>query len=511
MNRELKRTGSCRSTRRTKTGGKMTRLLLGGALGLVMLVLWARPGSAQTFTPTGDMNVPRAHHTAVLLNNGMVLIVGGYPESGQEPLASAELYDPATGTFNLTGSMSTARAQAKAVRLNNGKVLIVGGTSATAAIASAELYDPATGIFTPIVSMNESRYGATISLLNSGKVLIAGGWTGLTEPPAGSSLDSAELYDPATGTFTLAESMTTPRYLHTAALLNDGKVLLAGGELVPNSQFLTSAELYDPGDGSFSAISGSMITARDYCATVLLKNGKVLIAGGWNPSGVLAEAEVFDHAFDAFFATGSMNINRYGHTGTLLKDGKVLIAGGFNGNYPRTAELYDPATGAFTFAGDLNVPRASHTATLLDNGQVLIAGGADGSGRFPSAELYAPGPTLVFEGFFNPIDNPPTLNSAKAGQAIPVKWRVTGMDGQPVSDPESFVSITSYEVSCETFSGESASAVDEYAAGSSGLQYLGDGWWQFNWRTPKTYAGHCRTMKLTLSDQKEYTANFSFK
>jgi hypothetical protein len=494
-----------------KATGKMNSLSRGGVLGLIMLVLWASPGSAQTFTPTGSMSVTRVYHTAILLNNGTVLIVGGYPESGREPLASAELYDPATGTFSpTTGNMSTPRAQANAIRLNNGKVLISGGTNATEAIVSAELYDPATGIFTPTGSMNTSRYGATVSLLNSGKVLIAGGWTGLIEPVTGSPLNSAELYDPAAGTFSFTGSMTAFRCLHTAALLNNGKVLVAGGYEWPNALYLTSAELYDPGAGIFTA-AGGMNAGREYPATVLLKNGKVLIAGGWNPSGVLVAAEVFDPAFDAFLATGSMNISRYGHTGTLLNDGKVLIAGGYNGNYPPMAEFYDPATGTFAFASNMNVPRSGHTATLLDNGKVLIAGGADSAGRFASAELYAPGPIFSFEGFFNPIDNPPILNKANAGQAIPVKWRVTDMDGQPVSDPASFVSITSYRVLCETLEAESANIVDEYAAGSLGLQYLGDGWWQFNWKTPKTYAGQCRIMKLTLSDQKEYTASFSFK
>jgi hypothetical protein len=117
----------------------------------------------------------------------------------------------------------------------------------------------------------------------------------------------------------------------------------------------------------------------------------------------------------------------------------------------------------------------------------------------------------TFEGFFSPIDNIPTVNKANAGQAIPVKWRITDKNGLPVSDPASFKSITSYSVSCSTFAGDPTSEVDEYAAGSSGLQYLGDGWWQFNWKTAKTYKGQCRIMKLTLDDHSVHTASFSFK
>jgi hypothetical protein len=117
----------------------------------------------------------------------------------------------------------------------------------------------------------------------------------------------------------------------------------------------------------------------------------------------------------------------------------------------------------------------------------------------------------AFEGFFSPIDNVPTVNKANAGQAIPVKWRLTDKNGMPVSDPASFKGITSTRVGCASLAEFPINYVDEPATGSSGLQYLGDGWWQFNWKTPKTYSGQCRTMKLTLNDGSVHTANFSFK
>ncbi len=498
-------------------GGKMKQLKV--CLGVlfcigVLVLLWASPGSAQTFTPTGSMSSPRVLHTAILLNNGMVLIVGGYPEYGPQPIASAELYDPATGTFSPTGSMGTARASAKAIRLNNGKVLILGGSSGTEASASAELYDPATGTFTATGNMTVSRYLPTASLLNNGKVLVAGGWGGSLAPPAGGPLYSVDLYDPETGFFTPAGSMTEPRYFHSAAVLNNGKVLLAGGCLWPNSLYLENAELYDPGDGSFTATAGNMSTGRESNVTVLLKNGKVLLAGGWRPSPpyTLVDAEVFDPATDAFVATGSMNIDRYGHTGTLLNDGKVLIAGGSRHGQPQspTAELYEPATGAFTFNSNMTVPRSSPTATLLDNGKVLLAGGSNNSVPLASAELYAPAPTFSFEGFFSPIDNN-SVNKVNAGQTIPVKWRLTEKDGLPISDPASFISIKSLRVDCATYAGDPINYVEDPAAGPSGLQYLGDGWWQYNWKTSKNYAGECRIMKLTLGDYSEYTASFTFK
>jgi hypothetical protein len=126
-------------------------------------------------------------------------------------------------------------------------------------------------------------------------------------------------------------------------------------------------------------------------------------------------------------------------------------------------------------------------------------------------QKFAPALRYTFEGFFSPIENLPTVNKAKAGQTIPVKWRLTDMSGLPISDPASFVSIKSYSVDCDTLAGDPAYDIDEYAAGSSGLQYLGDGYWQFNWKTPKAYAGSCRIMKLALNDNQVYTANFTFK
>jgi hypothetical protein len=118
----------------------------------------------------------------------------------------------------------------------------------------------------------------------------------------------------------------------------------------------------------------------------------------------------------------------------------------------------------------------------------------------------------TFAGFFSPVENTPVVNKANAGQAIPVKWRITDKNGLPISDPASFKSITSYSVNCAAFAGEPTSTVvEELAAGSSGLQYLGNGWWQFNWKTSKSYKGQCRIMKLTLDDKSEHTASFSFK
>ena len=116
-----------------------------------------------------------------------------------------------------------------------------------------------------------------------------------------------------------------------------------------------------------------------------------------------------------------------------------------------------------------------------------------------------------FYGFNSPVDNPPIVNNAKAGSVIPVKWRIADYDGTSISDPASFNSLESFGVGCESFSGYPNDAVEEQSAGASGLQYLGDGNWQFNWKTSKSYAKQCRIMVLNLSDGSSHTAKFKFK
>ncbi len=119
--------------------------------------------------------------------------------------------------------------------------------------------------------------------------------------------------------------------------------------------------------------------------------------------------------------------------------------------------------------------------------------------------------SYTFVGFFQPVDNPPVINTVNSGQSIPQKWQLfDAATGQPVSDPTSFVSFTSYQVSCTTWSGNPASAIAEDAPGASGLQYQGNGNWQFNWKTDKGFAKTCRTAVLKLKDGSTHTANFNF-
>jgi YVTN family beta-propeller protein len=336
-----------------------------------------------TFSATGPMNIARSNPTVTLLQNGQVLVAGGF--DGSNPLASAELYDPNTGLFTVTaGPMSAPRYVHTATLLPNGQVLITGGQSTAATLASAELYNPATGTFSLTGPMTTPRQNQTATLLQNGQVLVAGG------NDSSSPLASAELYDPTTGSFTATNGpMGTARYVPNAALLPNGQVLIAGGITNPNPTYVASAELYDPTTGTFSYTTGQMSTARGYFTATLLQNGQVLAAGGYNGSAQVLTAELYDPRSGTFTLTGSQ-INQQGGPATLLGDGQVLFAGGYNGSSLTTAELYNPATGMFSLTGPMTTARNGPAATLLVDGQVLVVGGANSSGVLNSAELYAP-------------------------------------------------------------------------------------------------------------------------
>jgi WD40 repeat protein len=236
------------------------------------------------------------------------------------------------------------------------------------------------GTWTATGSLATARWGHTATLLLDGKVLVAGGIDS-----SFIAFASAELYDPATGTWTATGNLATARYGHTATLLPNGKVLVAGG--AGDSDSLASAELYDPATGIWTT-TGSLLNVRAGHTATLLPNGKVLVAGGLNSiSGTLASAELYDPATGTWTATGSLTTPRYAHTATLLPNGKVLVAGGFD---VAIAELYDPSTGIWTTTGSLAIAREFPTATLLPNGKVLLAGGAGDRGYVASAELYDP-------------------------------------------------------------------------------------------------------------------------
>jgi large repetitive protein len=370
------------------------RIVLRLALVLAALALnlsVTQQANAVSFTTTGALGIGRAGHSATLLRNGKVLVVGGF--TGSVRLTSSELYDPATGTWTASGALTTLRTTQTATLLSDGKVLAAGGhVSASGSTPTCELYDPAAGTWTVTGTMATARGNHTATLLSNGKVLVAGGHNRNT----GSAVATTELYDPATGTWTATGAMASAREYHTATLLLSGKVLVSGG--APDSagySSLSSAEVYDPNVGTWAAI-GSMSSARQVHSATLLPDGRVLVAGGFDVGYFISSAEIYDPAAGTWSATGTSGIARGVHTATLLPDGKVLVSGGnHNSSFEPTAalssaELYDPATGTWTASGSLNAARSTHTATLLPSGKVLVAAGyyVNGPAWLSSAELY---------------------------------------------------------------------------------------------------------------------------
>jgi hypothetical protein len=312
----------------------------------------------------------RASHTATLLPDGKVLIVGGFKKVrtyDQVYFNSAELYDPQTRTFTVTGNLNIARCGHTATLLHDGTVLIVGGGN-DAPLASVELYDPRTGSFKLLGEMSVPRQDHTATLLKDGNVLIFGGSQGENH--------SAEIFDTRTRRFKLTGVTAMGRVSNTATLLPDGRVLIAGGAIHVGSrrEVLSSAEIYDPQKGTFVS-TGRMTTIRYKHGAVLLPDSTVLIVGGSDErdwQGQYNTAELYDAKRGTFSRLADMKGKRFKLPDgvSLLKDGMALISGGSN-----QMEVYDLRKKGFSPVATLREPRFFATATPLADGSVLITGG----------------------------------------------------------------------------------------------------------------------------------------
>jgi hypothetical protein len=373
----------------------------------------------------GELATERACHAMAALplpqagGAQRVLVCGGW--SRGVPTAKAERYDSVAATWSATGAMTVARFGHTATTLDNGHVLIAGGMGGAAmTLGSAELYDPAAGTFTSTGSMAKPRALHTATLLPDGRVLVCGGFGQRLESfgsfPSVATVDAvigdAEIYNPATGTWSPAGALAHARALHQAVLVRAGaaragsladRVVVVGGRSVVGS--LSAAEAYDPATNTWTPVSAMHATREGHSAD-LLADGRVLVAGGTSTGIVLNSAELFDPAANTWTTTTPLQTARANHIAVRLNGNRVLVAGGFSAGQPlNSAELYDVETDAWRAAAAMHEARSAHTAAMLDDGSVLVAAGTSAAGQppglpaagsadeIPSAEVYHPAAT----------------------------------------------------------------------------------------------------------------------
>ena len=455
--------------------------LMAGALAIVLAAATApTAGAVDSFSATGSMANARSSPAWAVLPNGKVLVAGGFQNvSGTgSVLSSAELYDPQAGTWSTTGSLSTPRAGAAFAQLPDGKLLVAGGqsnvSSTPTTLASAEVYDPATGTFTATTgSMGTSRAGAKAVTMANGKVLVSGGTTN----NGGNMMVAAtsEIYDPATGNFTVTGTLSPNQIsLFTLTLLDDGKVLAAGVGTSP----YTSSALYDPSGGAWAA-SGSMSGGHTNGTNVKLPNGKVLVAGGFEFTGgpsqtTTATAELYDPAAGTFAATGSLTTARTSFGFTRMANGKVLVAGGFTtipasaSNVTGTAEMYDPDTGTFSTVGSMSLARFGAPAILLQDGRVLVPGGDYFSGASrqstATAEIFSPTTPV---GTLSPESADFGSRQVNTGASTAKTFTLSSSGDSPVVIGSAGPSVTGTDAAQFAVSGGTCTAGASVAVGSS--------------------------------------------
>ncbi len=347
-------------------------------------------------------------HSVTPLQGDVVLIAGGYGQGG-ESTSAAWLYHPSDGSFEPADPMAVRRAGHTATLLADGRVLVVGGcdfgtpgntftSSAELNVFSAEVYDRATGRWTRTGDLRFGRCDHTATLLPSGKVLVVGGDEA---DPCG----IPELFDPATGRWEMAGQLETPRSEHAAVLLTDGTVMVVGGvaylgapippdlctratgspEPVEPSAAgtgtmpplilsfggrLSSVEIYEPTTGAWRE-GPPMSSKRDGPSATVLRDGRVLVAGGFD-EGMLATAEIFDPTDGRWHPATSMSGARGLHSATLLVDGSVLVAGGCAFHCTSTAERYDPARDLWSPTGSMGRAKRNDPGILMPDGRVLV-------------------------------------------------------------------------------------------------------------------------------------------
>ena len=385
-------------------------LALGAAVvvlvSLVAAVVLPRldPGPARPLVPAGELMEPRAGHTATRLPDGRVLIVGGVTRD--RSVARAELWDPRTRSFEPAGTLVEPRISHTASLLPDGRVLVVGGTLARpegsaelTIFASAEVWDPTSRSFSPAGTLAQPRVSHTATSLPDGRVLIAGGRSDSRDSVG---LASVEIWDPSTSAFTAAGEMVHSRASHTATLLQDGRVLVVGGNQrrPPQPQEeLRSAEVWSPATGAFE-LTGMMAIGRMHHMALLLNDGRVVVVGGTQGSPATDVIEAWDPRTGSFSAAGT--VGREGwiiewQQAVTLEDGRVAV---ISPTDEPTIEIWDPSVEAVTATVRLPERRMLHSATVLPGGRILVVGGLDtnpADGERPEGELPVLGSALLWD------------------------------------------------------------------------------------------------------------------
>jgi hypothetical protein len=344
---------------------------------------------------TGNTVLPLPNTTLTVLPNGKVLKAGGSDVQGF-PTSEAELYDPITGTWRRTGDMPISTTDFTVTLLASGKVLAAGGGNPNAKVAAAaseaELYDPSTGKWTSAGNMSHARRDAAAALLPGGKVLVAGGSGGWNrDPNRDGTCTSADIYDPATNSWSSAATIPHCMVLESSTPLANGNVLFTGfDDNWPCEGQPSFSLLYDPSANGWGT-TGRMTVGRGFEAVAApLPNGQVLETGGATtclalppaaagPVGVgIVSTEVYDATTSEWAPASSMGQGRYAPTATALSNGDVLVVGGADQSgykVPSSAEIYDPQSGTWAPTAPPATGRMGGYSVLLKDSTILVASG----------------------------------------------------------------------------------------------------------------------------------------
>lgn len=383
-----------------------TRALVASLIALSTLAFAEVASADPTWvtTPTSRMHISPA---AAVLGDGSVLLVGD--------AQTVERFDPASDRWSTMAPLSEPRSGPGAVTLRDGRVLVAGGSAGRGPVNTAELYSPTTNTWTPAESMHAWRSAAKLVLLDDGRVFAIGGYTAM----------AAEVYDPGTGHWTMTPDTSDIRFGATATKLADGRMLVAGGDDAPNifgKYTYASAEIYDPGNNTWRA-AAPMHVERAGAEAALLPDGRVLVAGGSNrapdPNGSAATFEIYDPGTDTWTAPAQLPRPHRGAAMARLSDGRLVLIGGFSsrgtigGSADNSADLFDPRTGTWTQLPPSAASRFGHIAVALADDSVLVAGGSFGPAT--SERLYFTTPP-VRETPTPPVTtNPPPQPQPKPG------------------------------------------------------------------------------------------------